>query len=284
MSGLCGIVHTDGALVDPEVLKQMVAAASHRGPDGIGIRIDGSIGFAHLALHITPESVQEHQPLVSSQGNLVLSADARVDNREELIRLLSTAGHMRGATPTDAEVILAAYQHWGIDCPVHLMGDFAFAIWDGARRRFFAARDPMAMRAFYYRIEQQRILFATEIKQILTAPDVPARIFEPSVGAHLAGLFGPLDRTFYAGITQLEPACALVVDEEGHRTWRYWDIDPDKQIVYANEDDYAEHFLEIFKEAVRCRIRSVKPVGLLLSGGDGFGMHCFNRGLAASAG
>jgi asparagine synthase (glutamine-hydrolysing) len=267
MSGLCGIVNYDGAPVDLHILNQMAAAAGHRGPDGVGIWIDGAVGFAHLALHITPESLHEYQPLVSPQGDLVLSADARIDNREELIPFLSTKGHLRDGAPTDADVILAAYRYWGTDCPVHLIGDFAFAIWDRARRRFFAARDAMAMRAFYYRVEPHRVLFGTEIKQIMVVPGVPRRVFEPSVGAHLAGLFGPLSRTFFEGITQLEPAHALLVDSAGHRTWRYWDIDPEERIEYTNEHDYAEHFLELFKEAVRCRLRSVKPVGIFLSGG-----------------
>ncbi|MDQ3661536.1 MAG: asparagine synthase-related protein, partial [Actinomycetota bacterium] len=194
-------------------------------------------------------------------------ADARIDNREELVRTLWGGSHLPDEPPTDAELILEAYRRWGEECPARLIGDFAFAIWDARRGRLFAARDPMAMRALYYRVEPRRVLFGTEVKQILAVPGVPARIFEPAVGAYLAGPFGHMEWTFYEGISQLAPAHALVVDASGQRTWRYWDIDPDFRIEYPTEEEYVEHFLEVFLEAVRCRLRSTKPVGIFLSGG-----------------
>jgi asparagine synthase (glutamine-hydrolysing) len=253
--------------VELETLQKMAEAAAHRGPDGIRYWRDGSAGLVHLALNVTPESLRERQPLVSRRGDLVLAADARVDNRDELIRTLTSKGYLRDRAPTDADVILAAYQCWGEACPEHIIGDFAFVIWDAVRRSLFAARDPMAMRALYYRVEPRRVLFATEVKQILAAPHVPAQIFDPAVGAHLAGHAGEPGWTFYDGISQLPPAHALMTDAAGNRTWRYWDIDLGFRIEYADEGEYAEHFLEIFKEAVRCRLRSTKPVGIFLSGG-----------------
>ena len=267
MSGICGIINFNGAPVDRKALSRMAEAASHRGPDGIRYRTDGNVGFAHLALHITPESLRERQPLAGRQGGIILTADARLDNREELISSLTAEGYLEEDQPTDADLIMAAYRCWGSNCAEHLLGDFAFAVWDASAGRLFAARDAMAMRAFYYRVEPRRLLFATEVKQILAAPDVPVRIFEPAVGAHLAGRFALPAWTFYEGIDQLPPAHALLVDASGPHTWRYWDIDPDLQIRYAGDEQYAGHFLEIFKEAVRCRLRSVKPVGISLSGG-----------------
>jgi asparagine synthase (glutamine-hydrolysing) len=197
-------------------------------------------------------------------GDLVLVVDGRIDNRDdlrpELARLLRTD------EPTDAELFLAAYQRWGDDCAEHIVGDFAFAVWDARKRRLFAARDAFAMRPFYYRIEPRRILFASEIKQILAAPDVPVGIFEPAIGAHLAVSALP-GHTVYQGIEQIPPAHALVADQLGRRLWRYWEIDPEHRIEYADSDQYVEHFLSIFEQAVRSRLRSTKPVGLWLSGG-----------------
>lgn len=267
MSGICGIVDFDGAPVDLKVLRKMADTGAHRGPDGIRHWSKGPAGFAKLALNITPESFHEQQPLISGQGDLVLTADARVDNRDELILTLRAKGYLQAKTPTDADVILAAYQCWGEACPARIIGDWAFAIWDVRRRRLFAAREPMGTRALYYRLEPRRVLFATEIKQILAVPDVPSRIFEPAVGAFLATQAGPPEWTLYDGIVQLPPAHTLTVDETGHSVRRYWDIDPDYRIEYADEDQYAEHFAEIFKEAVRSRLRSTKPVGIFLSGG-----------------
>ncbi len=267
MSGICGYINLDGAPIDTDVLHKMAKAAAHRGLDGIHYWINGNVGFAYLALNITPESLHEQQPLVSSQGDLVLIADARVDNRGELIHTLSAKGYLTKQDPTDVDLILSAYRCWGINCPTHLIGDFSFAIWDSARQHFFAARDAMGMRAFYYRVESRRLIFATEVKQILVLPEVPKRIFEPAICAYLAGRFGSLEWTFYEGIVQLPPAYSLLVNTAGHRTWRYWDIDPDLRIEYTDEGQYAEHFQEIFKEAVKCRLRSLKPIGIFLSGG-----------------
>jgi asparagine synthase (glutamine-hydrolysing) len=267
MSGICGIVNFDGAQVELEDLQKMARAAAHRGPDGIHYWRNGPVGLVNLALNITPESLRERQPLVGSRGELVLTADARVDNRDELIRTLTAKGFLQDKSPTDADVILAAYQCWGETCPAQIVGDFAFVIWDTTRRRLFAAREPLGMRALYYRLEPHRVLFATEIKQILAVPGVPARIFEPAVGAFLAGHGGPPEWTLYEGILQLPPAHALTVDASGHNVRRYWEIEPDYRIEYTDEDQYAEHFAEIFKEAVRCRLRTTKPVGIFLSGG-----------------
>jgi asparagine synthase (glutamine-hydrolysing) len=267
MSGICGVINRDGAPVDPETLRRMAQAAAHRGPDGVRFHTDGAVGLVHLALNLTPESLNERQPLTSGGGDLVLTADARIDNREELIRALTAKGCLKGDAPTDAELILAAYRYWGTGCPARLVGDFAFAIWDAKRGRLFAARDPMGMRAFYYRIEPRRALFGTEAKQILAAPGVPVRLFEPAIGAHLVADSGSLEWSFYEGVSQLAPAHALVVAKSGHRAWRYWDIDPEYRIEYSTEEQYVEHFWEIFSEAVRCRLRSARPVGIFLSGG-----------------
>jgi asparagine synthase (glutamine-hydrolysing) len=267
MSGICGIYNLDGAPVDLPVLRLMVAAAAHRGPDGSGCWAQNHVGLGHLALNLTPESINETQPLVSRTGDAVLVADARIDNRDDLVRLLGAGGYLAGPEPTDADLILAAYRCKGADCAGLLIGDFAFVLWDNARQQLFAARDAMGMRALYYRREARRLLFATEVKQILAAPGVPAQPFEPAIGAYLAGYEGPLDWTFYAGIAQLPPASALLVSATTWRTWRFWAIDPEYRIEYADEEQYAEHFLALFTEAVRCRLRVRRPAGIFLSGG-----------------
>ena len=267
MSGICGIVAFDGVPVEPEVLRKMADVAAHRGPDGIRYWYEGAAGLAHLALDLTPGSSRERQPTVDHQDGLVLTSDARIDNRDELVRALGDGGYLPDEAPTEADIILAAYRRWGEACPGHIIGDFAFAIWDERREILFAARDPMGMRALYYRVEPRRVLFATEVKQILAAPDIQARLFEPAVAAFLASTTGLPEWTYYQGIAQLPPAHALSADAGGHRTWRYWAIDPGYEIRYTEEGQYAEHFAEIFKEAVRCRLRSSKPVGIFLSGG-----------------
>ena len=261
MSGLCGVVRWDGGGVEAEHVERMVDAVRWRGPDGVGLHVDGQVGLGHLAQHVTPESVREVQPLVA--GDVVVVADARIDNRRELGSWL---GREIGEW-TDVELILEAYRAWDVECAARLVGDFAFVVWDGARQRVFAARDALGMRSLVYRAEAGRTLLATEVKQILAVPGVPARIYEPAVGVYLAGPYMPPEWTFYEGIDRLAPAHALLVEGGEKRVWRYWDVDPGHRIRYRREEEYAEHFLEVFREAVRARLRSVHPVGLLLSGG-----------------
>ncbi len=138
MSGICGMINFDGAQLEPSHLERMIEAASHRGPDGIGCWCMGPVGFAHLALYTTPESQGEYQPLVRAQQELLLTADVRLDNRQDLTETLTTKGHGGLEHVTDADLILAAYQCWDSDCAAHLIGDFAFAIWDAPKQRLFS--------------------------------------------------------------------------------------------------------------------------------------------------
>lgn len=267
MSGVCGAASFSGAPVPPELLESMAEAAHHRGPDGVGYWLGDGVGLVNLLLATTPEALRERQPLSSLGGDVVLTADARVDNRSELVRALRPGGYLRESDPTDADLILAAYLRWGEDCPARLVGDFAFVVWDARLGRVFAAVDPMGMRSLYYFRGSKRLLLATEVKQLLAVPGVPARIFEPAVAAHLSAADVPPEWTFYEGISRLSPGHALIASAGGCRTRKYWDADPDNRIRYASEEEYAEHFRELFKEAVRCRLRGTKPAGLLLSGG-----------------
>ncbi len=267
MSGICGVVHFDGRPVTTADLSSMTQPAAYRGAAGVHYQIDDNVGFAHLASHASPASQEQKQPLNSMDGDLMITLDGRIDNRTDLISTLFNKGILHKRDVSDVVLMLAAYRCWGIDTPRHLIGDFAFAIWDKRNRWLFAARDPLAMRSLYYRVERRCLLLATEIKQILAAPDVPCEINEPLLGSWLASSGGQMDETFYRGISQLTPAHALLVKATGHWVWRYRDITEEKPIRYRNDDEYVAHFREIFKEATRCRLHGDQPAGILLSGG-----------------
>jgi asparagine synthase (glutamine-hydrolysing) len=267
MSGICGYLRWDGQDVATEHLDAMNEAVAYRGPDGSGVWARGAAGLGHLALQITPESRGERQPLHDPEQGLVLVADARIDNRDELIRELALPVGKGAHGPSDASLILLAYRRWGADCAARLIGDFAFAIWDGRDRRLFAARDPLGLRSLYFREEADRFLFGTEITQILALPDVPAEIFRPAVAAYLSGSFGPPEWTAYAGISRLPPGEAILVTATGSRRWRFWQVDADRRIRYRSDEEYVDHFRDLLLGSVKARLRSTKPVGLLLSGG-----------------
>lgn len=268
MSGVCGIATFDGTLLSPGAIKAMCAAAPHRGPDGTRVWTGRGAAIAHQSLALLPPEAEALQPL--ARDGLVLVADARLDNRPELVSALQRSGELvgPGQQASDAQVLLAAYRRWGQGCAERLVGDFAFAVWDEERRCLFAARDPMGMRTLAYRVEPgRRVLFATEVKQLLAAPDVPARIFEPAVAADLAGHFGRPEWSFFEGIELLAPGYTLVCDTEGDSLRRFWDVDPAHEVRHADLEGYAEHLRQVFCEAVAARLRTPRAVGFLLSGG-----------------
>jgi asparagine synthase (glutamine-hydrolysing) len=266
VSGIFGVLHRTGEPASPAELFRMGQLLAHRGPDGTDQWLDGPAGFGGCILRTTPESRSERIPLVRPGGGLVLAADARLDNRDDLIAELGLADRARDGL-TDAEILLAAWERWGPDCPLRLLGDFAFAVWDASRQTLFCARDPMGVRPFCYHESPKGFAFASEIAALLSLPWVPREIDEVRVADHFVPLFEDPEITFYRGLRRLPPASRLWVTPDGIRLDRYWSLDPGKEIRLRSDDEYAEAFRHLFLEAVRCRLRAGGPVSALLSGG-----------------
>ncbi|MFO1433615.1 MAG: asparagine synthase (glutamine-hydrolyzing) [Candidatus Competibacteraceae bacterium] len=266
MSGITGIYHRDGRPVAPELLRRMTELIAHRGPDGTGYWIDGPLGMSQQMCHTTPESLHERQPLVDPAGNRCLTFDGRIDNREELQRALEQKGITRRAD-TDAELVLQAYACWNEDCPQRIIGDFALAIWDGPARKLFCARDIHGAKPFYYYLDKQSFFWGSELRQFVAVPTIAKRPNPGMIGEYLVNQVTSLEETLYTDILRLPPAHCLIITAERVRKVRYWDIDPAREIRYSTDREYAEHFLELFQEAVRCRLRSQAKVGACLSGG-----------------
>ncbi|PYN44096.1 MAG: asparagine synthetase B, partial [Candidatus Rokuibacteriota bacterium] len=266
MSGLAGVYGLDGRPVDVSLLRRLTEAVAHRGPDGEGYWTDGAIGLGHRIARTTPESLGEKQPLLDERGALCLVLDGRVDNRAELAAWLRAAGvHLR--TDTDAELVLQSYALWVDGCASRIVGDFAFAIWDRRRRRLFCARDPLGTRPFYYRDDGPTFMWGSELRQLLDTLPLDPEPNEGVLGEYLSSRLVDSRETLYRGILRLSPGHVLTVEDGCVRTTRYFDVDPRREIRYRSDDEYAEHFREIFREAVRCRLRSVTPVAVFLSGG-----------------
>lgn len=266
MSGIAGVCNFDGQPVDPSLLHRMTAAIAHRGPDHMQHWVNGTVGFGHLMLHTTPESLHERQPLSDEFGNLCLTMDGRVDNREELIAELESKG-ARLRDDTDAEIVLRAYECWGSECPRKIIGDFSFAIWDERRRHLFCARDVVGNKPFVYHWNGRRFLFSSELHALLEDPATPQEPNEGMIGEYLAVQITHTEETLYKNIMRLPPAHALIIRNGQAKKFRYWNIDGAREINYRTDLEYAEHFTEVFKESVRCCLRSHRPVGAYLSGG-----------------
>ncbi len=241
----------------------MLSSIDHRGPDGTGSWVDKRVGIGHQQLQSTPESRYDDQP--SRTGDLILSADARIDNRSELLDTLPFLS-ARDRVP-DSQLLLEAYRQWGPACVDHLIGAFAFVIWDAAEQQLFCARDHLGVKPFYYHLNTERCAVASEIKAILTLQSVPRVLDEVRVGDFLIGRYGDKTNTLYESIRRLPPAHAMVVTETDHSVWQYWDLDPTQSIDLGSDQAYETRYRELLEEAVRCRLRTDGAVGTELSGG-----------------
>ncbi|MBC8144721.1 MAG: asparagine synthetase B [bacterium] len=236
---------------------------AHRGGRS-ELYVDSRIGLGARTLVTTPEQHGELNPLKA--GTIVLAADARIDNRDELFGLLGYSTSDR-AHVGDVALIAHAFRKWGEDCVEHLIGDFAFAIWNESDQSLFCARDRMGVRPIYYYASDSLFAFASEIKSLFCLRDVPRDVDEMRVASHLLRTFWDRTSTFYRGVLRLPPATTLTVTAGGIRTRTYWQLDATRQLNLKSDDEFAEAFRELFAEAVRCRTRSATPVGALLSGG-----------------
>lgn len=267
MSGIAGVVYADGRPVAPETLAALRDTLCHVTPDRSAQWTNGPVGLAQVTLWTTPESRSEAFPLIDARSSLALVADARLDNRDELISLLGL-GDRPPSEVTDGALILGAYRAWGERCAGHLLGDFSFAIWDAPQQTLYCARDHLGIRPFYYYLSRQVFAFASEINPLLTLPGIPRRVNETRVAEFLR-LTESVDKrgTFYEDIWRLPPGTWMTVKDGQCRTQSYWALDPTYELPPASDEAYTEQFRALFFEAVRCRLRSAYPVGTILSGG-----------------
>ncbi len=268
MSGIAGIIHFDGKPVEPGLIEKMTSAMASRGPDGINHWVKGSVALGQCMLRTTPESLEEHQPLTNEDESLVLVMDGRVDNWEELRRELVGRGAVL-RNRADAELVLRAYEVWGKECPDRIIGEFVFFIWDARERRLFGARDAAGTRHFYYHAGNGWFGFASEIKGLLALGRIEPRLNESRLLDYLVVEFARDDQvgTFYQGINRMPAGHAMWATGHGARAWRYWNPGSLPARNFASLDECAERFLEQLRISVKCRLRSIGPVGAMLSGG-----------------
>ncbi|HMO74786.1 MAG TPA: asparagine synthase-related protein [Sphingopyxis sp.] len=268
MTGFAGLIMPSGADVDPDTARAMADAIAYMGPDRQETWRGGRAFLAHALLATTFEEQHDRQPL-SFDGAVHLVADARIDGRADLIRKLRAAGRTIADDATDSALILHAWHIWGEDCCAHLIGDFAFAIWDARAQRLFAARDQFGSVPFYYALAGGTLIFANSVPALLAHPGVDHVLNRQAIGDYL--LFGySLDRDagFYRHIGRLPPAHSLTFSDGAVRTRRYWSL-PEADFADAERTapaELVEHFGAVLAEAVRDRVRCAK-VATTLSGG-----------------
>ncbi len=293
MSGIFGILNLEGKPVPRADLEAMRRAMDYWGPHGSAIWQDGNIGLGHLLLHNTPESLYGSQPLRHPPSGVVLTAHARIDNREELWSVIANEVKQSPASSqtallamtSDSELILHAYLRWGQDCVHHLLGDWAFALWDPRQRKLFLARDHFGISSLYYHRGADFLVFASSIKGLLALPQIPKRPNLLRVAQVLTSWPGDGTQTAYEGIAQLPNAHTLTVTAEKTEIRRYWNPADTPPLRLPSDEAYVEAFLEIYSESVRCRLRTPPPhpSHLPMEEGAGLPSPC-GRGLGGGIG
>ncbi len=267
MCGICGELRLDGQAADMALLDRMLPLLEKRGPDDVGQFSDAAIMLGHRRLSIIDLSQKSHQPMLDD--GLALVFNGAIYNYRELRRDLSQRGH-HFVSDGDTEVILKAYREWGSDCPRHLQGMFAFALWDARRQQLFLARDRFGIKPFYYTADRRRFRFASNTRALLAGGDVDTAV-DP-VGLHFQYSLHaviPAPTTILRGVRKLEPAHSLTISADGsEQLQRYWELDARRPAVARTEDEWVEATHAALLEAVRKRndVADV-PVGVLLSGG-----------------
>ena len=274
MCGIVGRFYFDGAkaLVDAELLIRMRDSMRHRGPDGAGLWIsqDRRVGLGHRRLSIIDLSDNASQPMGNHDGSIQIVFNGEIYNHAEIRASLQRLSTVKWKTDhSDTEVILHAFEQWGVDCLQKFRGMFAIAIWDGRKQELWLIRDRLGVKPLYYAVSADCISFASEIKALLVDRAQDRAVDEESLYHYLSFLTSPAPKTLFRGICKLPNSCWLKIDREGrvqeHRYWEVWDNL--RSLEGASEGEIADTVLEELRVAVKLRKVSDVPVGVFLSGG-----------------
>jgi asparagine synthase (glutamine-hydrolysing) len=272
---MCGIVgifnYRSDKPVDEGILKSMRDCMVHRGPDGAGIWIstDRKVGFGHRRLSIIDLSEVANQPMCNENGKFWIVFNGEIYNHSEIRPELEGRGHKFKTDHSDTEVIIHAFEEWGVDCVQRFRGMFAFAIWNENTKELYFFRDRIGIKPLYYTFNNGKFIFASEIKAILKYPDIEKSVDEKAFYHYLSFMTTPCPDTLFDGIKKLSPGCYGRVKMNGQlETKRYWDVlDHTRPLTGLSEEEIAEALLAELRTAVKLRKVSDVPVGIFLSGG-----------------
>jgi asparagine synthase (glutamine-hydrolysing) len=263
MCGIAGVVDFDGA-IDPLVVGRMCDLIRHRGPDGEGrFEEDGvSLGMRRLAVI---DLAGGDQPLFNEDESVCVVLNGEIYNFQSLREDLASRGHSF-RTRSDTEVIVHLYEEHGVDLVQHLRGMFAFALWDRRRRRLLLARDRVGKKPLFYALRGRRLAFASELRALLSDPEIPREPDPDAIDAFLALQYVPDPLSAVKAVQKLPPGTTMVFDADEAVTTRYWRLSYEPKLE-LDEREAAEELWTRFREAVRLRLIADVPVGAFLSGG-----------------
>lgn len=271
MCGIAGIRDTSGRPLKADV-ERMTRALAHRGPDGEGIYTDSEAGIAlgHRRLAVIDLTDAAAQPMRSSDGHRVITFNGEIYNYLELRDVLEREGSTF-RTRSDTEVILEAFKVWGPQEAVsRLRGMFAFAIWDASTRSLFLVRDRLGVKPLYYHHQGSQILFASELKALLSIGTIPRDVDRGALTAYLHLGYVPAPRSILSGVSKVMPGTIVEIGGDGSlRQTAYWGLDDhvtDARVAKSDQE-VEEELADLLSDAVKSRLVSDVPLGVFLSGG-----------------
>ena len=281
MCGIAGAFYfgTVTGEVDRDILIRMRDTLVHRGPDdsGVWVSTDRRAGLAHRRLAIVDLAANAAQPMMNEDGSVWVTYNGEIYNHRALRAELLDRGHRFRTDHSDTEVIVHAYEEWGVDCVSRFEGMFAFGLMDARDGRLWLVRDRLGVKPLYVTIVSGLLLFASEIKALLAHPAVGAAVSPAGLYHYLSFLATPAPLTLFEGIYKLPAGCSVLVERDGRsRAWRYWDPwPPDAEARSASSesetltdrDVCARTLRGLIERAVEKRMVADVPTGVLLSGG-----------------
>ncbi len=266
MCGIAGKLHLiPGAQATRPEIETMLRPIHHRGPDGQGIHLDGPTGLGHVRLAIIDVDGGP-QPMTNEDGTVWIVFNGEIYNFQTLREDLLARGH-KFHSRSDTEVIIHAYEEYGVDCVRHLRGMFAFAIWDAKRHRLFIARDRVGIKPVYYCQTPEALYFASELKAIIADPAISRTVNTPALRQFFSFYYLAGEETLFKSIQKLAPGHHLLIEGGKVTVQRYWDLQFTQDRWGRSFDEVVEELYGLLGSTIRDHMIADVPVGVLLSGG-----------------
>lgn len=267
MCGINGIIGLSDNILAAEKVKAMNTALAHRGPDDEGVFSDGAVALGHRRLSIIDLSAAGKQPMSSANGQYMITYNGELYNYVELKNKLPDYPYK---TNTDTEVILAAYQKWGVNCVEYFQGMFAFALWDKSSKELFIARDRLGIKPLYYHVDKNKVLvFSSELRALLASDIIARKINHNAIADYFQYQTVHAPETIIENVKMLMPGCCYVIRSNEHKIFSYWNLNEkyNPEIKSYSYNKICADINLLLTQAVEKRLVSDVPFGAFLSGG-----------------
>jgi asparagine synthase (glutamine-hydrolysing) len=263
MSAIFGIINKNGKPVEEVQVNAMKSSIHHRATDGERVYVHSNMAFGHCRLYVHPQQKFERQPFLC--GNLIITADARLDNRTDLAKVLNLKKDLLVET-SDDKLLLMAYQEWGKQCVDHLEGEYTFAIWDNESRELFAATDHIGFRPFFYYNSPDLFIFCSEIKGVVAAKPLPNYFEEESLIEYFYRKGSP-NKTYNKEVFALCGGNTLMLKDGRIDIHKYWTLESTGKFRFKKDEEWYDCTRDLVYRAIEKRLNPEVPIGITLSGG-----------------